>query len=147
VVEWAQRGKFARGGWTMNIAFFVGRLIVGVYYIYNGLNHFIKLGQLTEYAKFKGVPIPQLAVLGAGVLLLIGGITILMGKFPEIGVVSLVLFFLPVTFMMHNFWAVGEEMKAMEMVNFLKNMALLGSALMFLAIKKPWFLSLDRSGK
>ena len=121
----------------MNIAFFIGRLIVGAYYIYNGLNHFVKLGQLTEYAKFKGVPMPQLAVI----------ITILLGKFPEIGVAALVLFFVPVTFMMHNFWAVGEEMKAMEMVNFTKNMALLGSALMFLAIKKPWPLSLGNSKK
>ena len=131
----------------MNLAFFIGRLIVGAYYIYNGLNHFVKLGQLTEYAKFKGVPMPQLAVIGAGVLLLAGGITILLGKFPEIGVAALVLFFVPVTFMMHNFWAVGEEMKAMEMVNFTKNMALLGSALMFLAIKKPWPLSLGNSKK
>jgi putative oxidoreductase len=131
----------------MNIAFFIGRLIVGAYYIYNGLNHFIKLGQLTEYAKFKGVPMPQLAIMGAGVLLLIGGITILLGKFPEIGVAALVLFFVPVTLMMHNFWAVGEEMKMAEIINFTKNMALLGSALMFLAIKKPWFLSLDSSKK
>ncbi len=98
----------------MNIAFFVGRLIVGVYYIYNGLKHFFRLGQLTEYAKFKGVPMPQLAVLGAGVLLLVGGIAILFGKFPEIGVAALVLFFIPVTIMMHSFWAVGEETKAAD---------------------------------
>ncbi len=131
----------------MNIAFFVGRLIVGAYYIYNGLNHFIKLGQLTEYAKFKGVPMPQIAVMGAGVLLLVGGFTILLGKFPEIGVVALVLFLVPVTFMMHNFWTVGEEMRIAETVNFTKNLALLGSALMFLAIHEPWFLSLGSSKK
>jgi len=131
----------------MNFAFLVGRMIVGAYYIYNGLHHFIKLGQLTEYAKFKGVPLPQVAVTGAGVLLLIGGATILLGKFPEFGVAALVLFFVPVTFMMHNFWAVGEEMKAGEQINFLKNMALLGSALMFLAIKRPWPLSVGHSKK
>lgn len=131
----------------MNFAFLVGRLIVGAYYIYNGLHHFIKLGQLTEYAKFKGVPLPQVAVIGVAVLLLIGGATILLGKFPEFGVAALVLFFVPVTFMMHNFWAVGEEMKAGEQINFLKNMALLGSALMFLAIKRPWPLSVGHSKK
>jgi hypothetical protein len=53
----------------------------------------------------------------------------------------------PVTFMMHNFWAVGAEMKAAEMINFLKNFALLGSALMFLALKKPWPLSLGGEKK
>ena len=126
----------------MNFVFFVGRIIVGAFYIYNAVNHFVKLGQLTEYAKFKGIPVPQLAVLGAGILLLIGGITILVGKFPDIGVAALVLFFLPVTFMMHNFWAVGKEQQALELINFTKNLALLGSALMFLAIKRPWPLSL-----
>jgi putative oxidoreductase len=129
----------------MNFAFLLGRLVVGAYYIYNGLNHFIKLSQMTEYAKSKGVPSPQLAVMGAGVLLLIGGVTILLGKFPEIGVAALVLFLIPVSFMMHNFWAVTGEMKAMEQVNFLKNMALLGSALMFLAIRKPWPLSIGNT--
>ena len=93
------------------MAFLLGRLIVGAYYIHNGLNHFIKLGQLTEYAKFKGVPSPQLAVIGTGVLLLIGGVTILLGKFPEIGVAALVLFFIPVSFMMHKYFGLlrGNE--------------------------------------
>lgn len=127
----------------MKIAFFIGRLIVGAYYIYNGLNHFVKVGPMAEYARFKSVPLPQLAVVGSGILLLVGGIAVLSGKYPEIGVAALVLFFVPVTVMMHNFWAVGEEMKAAETINFLKNFALMGSALMFLAIKKPWPLSLD----
>ena len=131
----------------MNIAFLLGRLIVGAYYIYNGLNHFIKLGQMTDYAKFKGVPMPQVAVIGAGVLLLVGGITLLLGKFPEIGVSALILFFIPVSVMMHNFWAAAEGMKAMEQVNFLKNMALLGSALTFTAIQRPWPLSVGGAKK
>jgi hypothetical protein len=44
--------------------------------------------------------------------------------------------------MMHNFWAVGPDEKAIQMINFTKNMALLGSALMFLKIGKPWPFSL-----
>jgi putative oxidoreductase len=126
----------------MSIAFLAGRIIVGVFYLYNAWHHFFELGQLTEYAKSKGVPLPQLAVLGAGILLLAGGITILLGFFPEVGVAALVLFFIPVTFTMHNFWAVPEAQKAIQMINFTKNMGLMGSALMLLAIKKPWPLSL-----
>jgi putative oxidoreductase len=131
----------------MNIAFFIGRLIVGAFYLYNAAHHFVKLGELTGYAKFKGVPLPELAVIGAGLLLFVGGITILLGIFPDIGVAALVLFFLPVTFMMHNFWAVSGEQQAAEIINFTKNLALLGSALMFLAIKKPWPLSLASAQK
>lgn len=128
----------------MNIAFFVGRIIVGIYYLYNGINHFVKFGAMTEYAKYKGVPLAEVAVAVSGLLLIAAAFTIISGIFPEIGVVSLVLFFLPVTFMMHNFWAVAQEQQMAEMINFSKNIALMGSALMFLGIKKPWAFSLGK---
>jgi uncharacterized membrane protein YphA (DoxX/SURF4 family) len=128
----------------MNIAILVGRIIVGIFYLYNGVNHFIKFGAMTEYAKFKGVPLAEVAVVVSGLFLLVAAFTIILGIFPEIGVVSLVLFFLPVTFMMHNFWAVAQEQQMAETVSFLKNIALMGSALMFLGIKKPWAFSLGK---
>ena len=128
----------------MNIPIFVGRIIVGIFYLYNGINHFIKFGAMTEYAKFKGIPLAEVAVVVSGLLLLAAAFTIILGIFPEIGVVSLVLFFLPVTFMMHNFWAAAQELQMAEIVNFSKNMALMGSALMFLGIKKPWAFSLGK---
>lgn len=127
----------------MKIAFFMGRIIVGVFYLYNGLNHFMEFSDLTEYARMKGIPLAGLGVVVSGILLFIAALTIISGKFPELGVASLVLFFLPVTFMMHNFWAVTEEQKMMEMINFSKNLALMGSALMFLKIEKPWPFSLS----
>lgn len=132
----------------MNIAILVGRIIVGIFYLYNGINHFIKFGAMTEYAKFKGVPLAEVGVVVSGLLLLAAAFTIIIGIFPKIGVASLVLFFLPVTFMMHNFWAVPQEQQMAEIVNFSKNMALMGSALMFLGIKKPWAFSLgEKKGR
>ncbi len=128
----------------MNIAILVGRIIVGIFYLYNGINHFIKFGPMTEYAKFKGVPLAEVGVVVSGLLLLVAAFAIILGIFPEIGVASLVLFFLPVTFMMHNFWVVPQEQQMAEIINFSKNMALMGSALMFLGIKKPWAFSLGR---
>lgn len=45
--------------------------------------------------------------------------------------------------MMHRFWDVEDQAAKMgEMVNFTKNMALIGSALMFLAVPQPWPFSL-----
>ncbi|GIV78815.1 MAG: hypothetical protein KatS3mg050_3209 [Litorilinea sp.] len=123
----------------MEIAFLIGRIIVGVYYLMMAFNHFTRVGMLSGYAQSKGVPAPTLAVIGSGVLLLIGGLSVLTGYQPVIGVIALVLFFLPVTFMMHNFWAVEDEQaKQMEMVQFTKNLALLGSALMYLGVPTPW---------
>jgi len=131
----------------MSLAFLIGRLIVGAYYLYNGINHFLRLSQLAAYAKSKGVSAPEIAVAGSGLLLLLAGITLLLGYEPKVGVAALVLFFVPVTFLMHNFWAVPAEQKMIEAVQFTKNLALLGSTLMFLKIPRPWPLSLDRRKK
>lgn len=127
----------------MKITFLIGRIIVGLFYFYNGLNHFIRYADMSGYAKYKGVPLAGAGVIVSGLLLITAALTLLSGKFPEVGVAALVVFFVPVTFMMHNFWAVAQEQQMAEMVNFSKNLALMGSALMFLGIKKPWPFSLD----
>jgi putative oxidoreductase len=123
----------------MDIAFLIGRIIVGIYYIFSGLNHFIKLEMMSGYTASKGVPLPKLATMGSGLLLIIGGLSFLLGFQPLIGVVAVILFLIPGSFLFHNFWAVQDPMQKMgEMVNFTKNMALIGCALMFLAIPQPW---------
>ncbi|SRR3989338_1250881 len=120
------------------ILFLIGRLVAGGYYVMSGANHFMKLEMMTGYAKSKNVPLAKVAVLFSGLLLLLGGVSVLTGLYPQLGVLCLAAFFLGVTFKMHNFWAVPKEQKMPEMVNFMKNMALLGSALMWLAVATPW---------
>jgi putative oxidoreductase len=126
-----------------NIAFLLGRIIAGGYFLMNAFNHFTKLGMMSGYAKSKGTPAPGLAVGGTGVLLLLGGASLLLGYHPTAGAILLVIFLLGVSFLMHNFWAVQEpQAKMMEMVNFMKNMGLLGLVLMTVAIPRPWPMSL-----
>lgn len=122
-----------------SFAFTLGRLIVGAYYLMNAFNHFTKAEMMAGYAGSKGIPSPKFAVLGSGALLAAGGLSILTGIRPDLGVAALVIFFLPVTILMHNFWQVADPMARIgEMVNFMKNLALLGSALMLLQIGQPW---------
>ncbi|HEY4739020.1 MAG: DoxX family protein [Candidatus Acidiferrales bacterium] len=124
-------------------AFLVGRVIVGGYFLMGGLNHFMKLKMMAGYAKSKGTPAAELAVGGTGVLLLLGGVSMLLGYHPTIGAAILVVFLLGVSFGMHNFWAVKDpQAKMNEQVNFMKNMALMGLVLMTLAIGRPWPMSL-----
>ena len=49
------------------IAFLIGRIIAGGFFLMNGFNHFAKLNMMTGYAKSKGVPAPAIAVDGSGV--------------------------------------------------------------------------------
>jgi uncharacterized membrane protein YphA (DoxX/SURF4 family) len=123
----------------MNTLLLIGRIILGGFFIYSGVNHFIGFGMMTQYAKMKGVPFPAIAQGLTGLMLLFGGVSILFGIYPYIGIVLLVAFLLPVSFMMHNFWKIEDpQLRMADKVNFMKNIALLGAILMLLAIPSPW---------
>jgi putative oxidoreductase len=129
----------------MEVVFLIGRILVGVYYLSNAWHHFTAVGPMSAYARSKGVPAPATAVIAGGILLLIGGLSLLTGVLPLAGVIALAGFFLPVSFTMHRYWAIPDPMARLgEKINFEKNLALLGSSLMFLAIPTPWVLSLAR---
>lgn len=124
------------------ILFLIGRIFFAGYFLRNALNHFVNLGMMSGYAASKGVPMPQLAVLGTGLLLAVAGLGILLGVWVDVAVVALLLFLIPVTFQMHAYWKIRDPMMQMtESINFWKNLALLGAALMLLMIPQPWAYS------
>ena len=126
-------------------AFLVGRILVGCYYLEGAFHHFASLGQLAHAAGARGVPAPEAAVFVAGVLLLIAGLSFLTGIYPRVGVAAIVVFLVPVTLIMHSFWADrAPAQRQADIINFTKNVALLGSSLMFLAVPRPWPYSLER---
>jgi len=58
------------------------------------------------------------------------------------GAAAIIAFLASVSPVMHGFWSMEEpDRKMQEMVNFSKNMALLGSALAFGGVEEPWPLS------
>jgi uncharacterized membrane protein YphA (DoxX/SURF4 family) len=123
--------------------FVLGRILLGGFFAYSGFNHFKGIGMMSGYAQMKGVPLPKPFVALTGALLLVGGLSILLGIYPTVGVAALALFLVPVTYKMHAFWKLQDPMARMgEKVNFTKNVALLGAALSLLAIPQPWTVSL-----
>ena len=128
---------------AFNILFLIGRIIVGGYFLMAAFNHFTNTGMMAGYAQSKGTPAPKLAVMGTGVLLLLGGACFLLGFHPPIDTMLLVIFLLGVTFRIHAFWLVSDPMARMnEQVHFGKNIAMIGFLLMTLMIYRPWPLSL-----
>lgn len=113
----------------------IGRVIFGGFFVIMGLNHFMKTKELTVYAKSKKVPSPKLAVLAGGALLLFGGFGVILASYVELAVLSLVVFLVVTSLFMHNFWAIKDSTERMaEMSEFLKNMALVGGALIALLL-------------
>ena len=126
------------------LAFLIGRLLVGGIYLWTGIDNLLDLNGKAGYAAFKGLVAPHVFVTLASLLLVVAGISLVTGLRPWIGVGAVVLFLLPVTVIMHNFWALEGIERIIELHGFQGNLGLLGSALMVLAIRQPWSFSLDR---
>jgi putative oxidoreductase len=122
----------------------LGRLIFGGFFAYNGINHLQHSEAMGQYAAAKGVPAPKQAVRASGAILLAGGLSIIAGLKPKQGLAAIVAFLIPVSLQMHRFWEEQDEQKKQtEMIQFMKNMALLGAALALMQVDEPWPASID----
>jgi putative oxidoreductase len=116
-------------GDSMRYAVAAGRLLYSAIFLASPLSHFSP--QAIGYASQAGVPLAGLLVPLSGVLALVGGLSILLGYRARIGAWLIVLFLVPVTVTMHNFWAVTDPMMAqMQFAMFMKNVSMLGGALL-----------------
>jgi putative oxidoreductase len=107
----------------------VGRFFYVLIFLMAGTGHFSK--QAIGYAASQGVPLASVAVPLSGFLALAGGLSILLGYRVKVGAWLIVLFLVPVSLMMHRFWAVSDPMTAqIQQIMFMKNMSMLGGALL-----------------
>jgi uncharacterized membrane protein YphA (DoxX/SURF4 family) len=78
------------------------------------------------------IPWTPLLLIGATLLELIGGLLLLLGVKEKLGAALLILFLIPVTVIMHQFWFVEGGLRDVQQIMFLKNLAILGGLLMVL---------------
>lgn len=126
----------------MDILSLIGRILLGGFFIMNGLNHFKSTEMLTGYAASKGVPSPKITVYATGVLIIAGGTGVILGVLPQLSLAILAVFLLVVSFQMHDFWNVSEQDKMSQKQNFMKNIAILGAILVLLMFAPQWPLTL-----
>jgi len=114
---------------TQGAVVVLGRFFFALIFLMAGANHFSK--QSIGYAVSAGVPLASIAVPFSGVLAIAGGLSILLGYRAKLGGWLIVLFLVPVTLMMHKFWLVQDPMMAqIQMILFMKNVSMLGAALL-----------------
>jgi len=123
----------------------IGRVLYAAIFIMAAPNHFTQ-GAIA-YAAGHGVPLAMIAVPLSGVLALLGGISIILGFKAKWGAWLLALFLVPVTLMMHNFWALADPVAAAtQQIMFMNNLSMLGGALL-IAHFGAGPLSMDQRGK
>ena len=108
---------------------FVGRQLLSVIFIIASAGHFTP-GTIARAAEH-GVPMAGVLVPVSGVIALTGGLSVLFGFRTRLGGALLVVFLVPVTVTMHNFWAAADAATfRLELMLFLRNIVLLGWALL-----------------
>ena len=106
----------------------LGRVFFSLIFILAATFHFSQ-GAI-DYAMGQGVPMANILVPISGVLAMMGGLSIAVGFKTKWGAWLIVLFLVPLTLMMHNFWAMSDPMMAqVAQAMFMKNLSMLGGAL------------------
>src|SRR5215469_6799559 len=122
---------------------FLGRLLFVLMFLMAGFTHLSK--NTIGFAASQGVPMASFLVPASGILALVGGLSVLLGYRAKFGAWLIVLFLIGVT-PMHKFWGIADPMmQQMQMAQFLKNIAMLGGALLITQFGSgPWSLESRR---
>lgn len=120
-------------------ALLAARAIYGGYFVYNGINHLVNRRMMADYARSKGVRAADATVVASGLMIIAGGTSLVLGVRPKVGVGLISGFLLAVSPQIHAFWKEDDPQRRMaEMVNFTKNIALVGASLFAAALPEPW---------
>jgi putative oxidoreductase len=120
---------FIKEGTAMNYLVLVGRILYALIFVMAGPGHFT--ANTIAFAASKGVPLASVAVPLSGIIAMAGGLSIAAGYKATWGGWLIVLFLVPVTVMIHNFWAMTDpNMAQVNQIMFMKNLSMLGAALL-----------------
>ena len=119
----------------MNTVLLIGRILFALVFVSSGLSHLAKVEAMTGYAKFKKVPAAKLSVLVSGALLALGGLSIVLGIYADLGALVIAILLIVMALKMHDFWTQTDaQAKQTETISFFKNISMAGGALIIFSI-------------
>jgi len=122
----------------------VGRVMIAAIFLLSAVGNKIpNFGATVETMAKEGIPLPQVALVGAIVFLIAGSLSIIFGYKTAVGAALLLVFLLLATFYFHDFWTFQGEEAEQQRNNFMKNVSLMGTMIFLMAVG-PGPASLDR---
>jgi putative oxidoreductase len=110
-----------------------GRVLLSLIFLLSGLGKIIAWDGNAQVMASQGLPLIPLLLVGAIVTELAGGLSVLLGWKARWGALLLFLYLIPTTLIFHDFWTfTGPEMQT-QLVNFLKNLSIMGGLLLVAA--------------
>ena len=128
---------------TQDTAALVGRILIAAMFVVSGWGKLTGFGGTVGYIEHVGLPMPQVLAAFAVLFELGGGLAIVLGWKTRWAAAALALFLVVITPIFHNFWNATPEMHMSQLINFQKNVSILGAMLVLFAFG-PGRYSIDR---
>jgi putative oxidoreductase len=106
-----------------------GRVLLSLIFILSALGKLADLNGTAAFMRAAGMPAVGLLLPAGIVLELGGGLAILTGYGMRLGVAALIVFLIPATLIFHPFWQASGMERMGQMINFMKNLAIMGGLL------------------
>lgn len=120
-----------------------GRILIATIFFMSAVGNKIpNFNGVAQYKASEGVPLPSLMLVGGIVFLIAGSLSVIIGYKTPIGSGLLLVFLLLATYFFHDFWTYEGEARQQQMIQFMKNLSLVGTML-FLMANGPGRLSFD----
>ena len=123
-----------------------GRILIALIFLLAGFGKLTGFAGTVGYIASKGIPLPQLAAVGAIIVELGGGIMLVVGWKTRLAATAMLIFTALAALIFHNFWSVPPEQAQNQMIHFMKNISMMGG-LLYVVIHGAGALSLDGSDK
>lgn len=119
-----------------------GRVMLALIFILAGLGKIMSYFGTAAYMASKGIPMAEYLLVPTIIVELGGGLLLAVGYKARWAALALFLFIIPTTLIFHAFWAASPEQAQMQMIQFEKNIAIMGGML-YVFIIGPGPLSVD----
>lgn len=119
-----------------------GRILIALIFVLSGFGKITGFEGAVGYIASKGLPLPQLAAVGAIIVELGGGIMLVLGWKARWAAAAMLAFTAVAALIFHNFWAVPADQAQGQMIHFMKNISILGG-LLYVVVHGSGPLSVD----
>jgi putative oxidoreductase len=127
-------------------AVLLGRILLSLIFILSGLAKIGDWSGTAGYMASRGMRAIPFFLTMAIIFEVVGGLSVLAGWKARFGALALILFVISATLVFHNFWTYPQGQQQIQMVMFLKNLAIMGGLLLIFSFG-PGAFSLDQRNK
>jgi putative oxidoreductase len=121
----------------------VGRILIGAIFIMSGIAKLTDTSGTVAHMEGAGIPAANVLALVAGLAEVAGGLALVFGFLTRLAALGLILFMIPTTLVFHGFWMFEGQEQKMQMIQFMKNLAIIGGLATVFAFG-PSLYSIDR---